>query len=501
MENSWYLSHNGLHHFFCKCGEHNIVKKNQIEADFEIIDFKREEIDFHKIPNLYYPDHCCSVCGNERYLDMNALLFHDKTLYWSEVKWSYEMKVEDQVWSVVSFIKIPQFDNKIKKFHIDKIALSSYCIDEQGEDEYIENYINFFKKSMTINGKHCRFNRISKNEINKKISKLICQNPSKNIEWLKGEETNLKNLLFFLQNPKIRSQDMVYWKNKEYFLEAMNHYQYVDNFLAYILNHRKEKSLRKSQFNSYRQLMKSHEYTPLTDYIFSRTIQDVNHLNKALNINIEVKKRLFDGCRIEEIKYFIKFLKNFYSEKYIVQLWINVSIDDLKHYLVCDTISLFRDKELREGLNKDFKKTPLNIRAVHHEVTKYSRRIEKLKIKNEIFSYGDFVLNSEVTKEKISYRLPRNHHELYEWGGVLHNCLSSYKSHILNGYSFVFGLFVDNKLTYAIELCDYKILQLSAAYNRRLSSEEQEKVYRWHKEVYIKNFMEYSDDNSKLNSF
>lgn len=66
MENSWYLSHNGLHHFFCKCGEHNIVKKNQIEADFEIIDFKREEIDFHKIPNLYYPDHCCSVCGNER---------------------------------------------------------------------------------------------------------------------------------------------------------------------------------------------------------------------------------------------------------------------------------------------------------------------------------------------------------------------------------------------------------------------------------------------------
>jgi len=53
MENSWYVNENNQHHFFCKCGTHDIIE-NDIEEDssLDMIKFKREEIDFTKIPNI-----------------------------------------------------------------------------------------------------------------------------------------------------------------------------------------------------------------------------------------------------------------------------------------------------------------------------------------------------------------------------------------------------------------------------------------------------------------
>jgi len=108
MENSWYIKQNKLHHFFCKCGIHDIVE-NHIEDDysFDMIKFKREEIDFSKIPNIYHPDNSCSMCGNKRYLDMNALLFENITTFWSDIKWDYEEREDNLSWSIVSFMKIP----------------------------------------------------------------------------------------------------------------------------------------------------------------------------------------------------------------------------------------------------------------------------------------------------------------------------------------------------------------------------------------------------------
>lgn len=495
MRNSWYVKEDNQHHFFCKCGKHDMVEETENEEafDFEMIDFKREDIDFRKIPNLYHPDNCCSVCGNERYLDMNSLLFQNKTLFWSEVKWSYEAKVDDEVWSVVSFIQIPQFDNKIKKFNTGRIELSSYCLDKQGKGEYIENYVNFFQKSMIINGEYWRFDRILKEEINKKISELIYKNPSKNIEWLKGKETNLKNLRFFLQNPRIHSQDMLYWKNKEYFLEAMNQYQYVDNFLAYILNHRKEKSLRKIQFISYEKMMKIGGYNPMVDYVFSRTITDVNHLHKALGMKVELKQKLFDGSNIRDIYHFIDFLNNQYEEKYIVKLWLSVSFDDLAHYLIRDSASLFQNREMRDVLNENFKKTALNFRAIHHELTRHSRRRERMLIEKKIFTYDNYLTESELTRDGICYKLPLNSQMLYDWGGILNNCLFSYSSRILKCDSTIFGLFVEKKLCYAIEIRNHKIVQASARFNRSLNKSEREKVDRWHKEVYLKSMMKSLD--------
>ena len=110
-------------------------------------------------------------------------------------------------------------------------------------------------------------------------------------------------------------------------------------------------------------------------------------------------------------------------------------------------------------------------------------------MKNEKLSYSDLVVASELSKEGITYKLPLDFQELYEWGSILHNCIFTYKNRIVNGSSTIFGLFVNENLTYALEICNHKIIQVSAPYNQKLSILEREKVDRWHKEVYMSNLM------------
>ncbi len=490
MQNSWYVKEEGVHHFVCECGKHDMLDDNLSEDDdFEIIKFKIEEIDFSKIPNLYYPDNTCSQCGNEKYLDLKALLFDHKTRCWSTVKWKYKEEITSNGWRVGAFIKIPKLNSQTKIITTEYVELASYQVNIDGQDYFSETNKLFLRKSMLVDENYLGFNKILKSDIYKKMTALILKNPSKNLEWLKDEEITLEGLFFFMKNPNIRSTDMRFWKNKEYFLKDMNKYRYVDTFLLYTLNNRKEKSLRKSVFNSYVKMMEVGEYNPMADCIFSRSISDVNHLNRALNIDIEVKKKLFNGCHVINIKHFINFLKNFYDEKHIVQLWLSIRIDDLLHYLVRDSIELFNNKEKKEALTKNFKKTSLNIRAIHHELTRHSRRIERIKMKNEKLSYNDLVVASELSKEGITYKLPLDFQELYEWGSILHNCIFTYKNRIVNGSSTIFGLFVNENLTYALEICNHKIIQVSAPYNQKLSELEREKVDRWHKEVYMSNLM------------
>jgi hypothetical protein len=487
MQNSWYVNEDGKNYFFCKCGNYDVLEEH-VEDEFEFnVKFNREEIDFRKIPNLYYPDNSCSVCSNEHYLDRDALLVNDKTIYWSEIEWEYEEMEDVKSWSVLSFLSVPKLHNE--KVIFEKLELSTYVANKSAKHDYTEYRKKFFKKNMLIDGEYHRIDKIIKPKMSEILVKLITLNPSDSLSWLEGKEKKLENLLFFLENPRLRFQDILYWKHREFFLNELSEFQYLESCLAYILNNRSAKSLRKSQIISYEKMMLDGGYNPMVDYIFSRTINDTNHFLTAMGMNIEIKKKLFNGCAIENLYYFIDFLKRQYQEKHIVRFWLSIEEDDLNHYLLRDSTELFQNEEMRHELNKSFQKTPLNIRSIHHELIKYSREVGMLQREKIVFEYSDALLSSEVTKENITYLLPLKNQTLYEWGGVLHNCISSYMYKISKGESTIFGLFVEKKLTYAIELRVNKIVQASGVYNGRLSTEEREKIERWHKEVYLKNLM------------
>jgi len=102
-----------------------------------------------------------------------------------------------------------------------------------------------------------------------------------------------------------------------------------------------------------------------------------------------------------------------------------------------------------------------------------------------MFVYSDTLMDIQGVKENIEYRLPLNNEELYNWGGLLHNCLFSYSHHISNNRSTIFGLFIDDMFRYVIEIQKNRIVQVSAAYNKPLDEAVRGKIDRWYKEVYL----------------
>ena len=465
---------------------HNILDDEiKDEFDYEIIDFKREEVEVSKLSQFYYPDNSCSKCKNEYYLDLNALLFEDKTRFWSDIEWGYEKIENNFYWRIVSVVKIPIFEDNKKIVTFKNIKLSTYTVHKNGMQFYEEHHNTFFKKSVKKDKEFYRVDKVFKDSIYSIMPKFMITYPSESIAWLTREVNTMEELSFFLKHPNLRSRDIFFWQEKEYFLEHYNEYQNVIEFLDFFLNHRQEKSLRKAQFLFYRKMMNSTGYNPMVDYIFSRTINDRNYLLKVLKIDTQIKQNLFKNCNIENINYFIVFLKNNYQEKYIVQFWLSISSNDLEHFLLRDTIQLFSTDMMRTHLSQNFKKTALNLRAIHHELIKHGSNFERLKQDIKTFSYSDILLSTQGVKENIEYRLPFNNEVLYEWGTLLHNCIFSYSQSLLNGTSTIFGLFIDGRLTYAIEIKNHKIVQASASHNKTLNLLERRKIDQWYKSIYL----------------
>ena len=88
-----------------------------------------------------------------------------------------------------------------------------------------------------------------------------------------------------------------------------------------------------------------------------------------------IKIKLFDDCRFDNLKYFFDFLKRNYEEKHIVRFWLSFSHEDLSYFLLRDTMLFFNNRFIKENIDELLEKTALNIRAIHHELTKYHRAL------------------------------------------------------------------------------------------------------------------------------
>ncbi len=492
MQNSWYIKGEGVHHFFCHCGQHDMLDEIEIEDEYDVIEFKREEIDFSTIPNLYYPDNSCTRCGNERYLDRDALLFEKNTRYWSRIAWEYREKATDKSWSVWATLKVPEYDRLLKRFYMKNISLLELRLMHNGVEKSSSDVNNFLKKEMQLGEKYVQLELYLKKRLESQMLSFVQETPSKEIAWLVKEFPELspvkrqKEMLgFFLNHKQIGFIEIFFWKRRELIVPYAS--RTLEETLAYVLNHRREKSLRKAHYASYEEQMKDGGYNPLVEYVFSRTIDDPNHLLKLLQLPAKTKQKFFPKDSLEDIYYFIYFLKNFYAEKEVVQLWLNIADGWLNSFYLKDTINLFREERIREELTSMFRKTPLNIKIIHDQLVQHYRIVKKSMLSEATFHYADNLLASEGEFEGLVYSLPKNHRELYDWGESLHNCLSSYTNDVGLGRSVIFAIFIDNQLYYAMEIRNDKIVQLLGIYNRPIEASHKEKVEQWFKEVYLKN--------------
>ena len=88
--------------------------------------------------------------------------------------------------------------------------------------------------------------------------------------------------------------------------------------------------------------------------------------------------------------------------------------------------------------------------------------------KHQIFKDGNFKLPQQIPlykNETIQIKLPYDNHDLIDWSFILDNCLAKFSLPILYNNTLIFGIFIENKLKFAAEIKDHKIVKIEGKKN------------------------------------
>jgi hypothetical protein len=255
--------------------------------------------------------------------------------------------------------------------------------------------------------------------------------------------------------------------------------------LEYLLNHRRQKSLRRSLFDSYRRSLEVLGfYDPMADYVFSRAIRNTDHLRKLLEMDPSLKSEIFQDVAPYEAFELFNWLATHYDESMQSRLFLSLQNRSRNRRYLRDTLRMLRVPGMASLVREHFRRVPANWKRLHdalvslHRLHRFSTRGKKS------FLYRKQDRQAEGTWEGLSYRLPEGIEELHHWAKELGNCLFSYGTTIQKGESIVFGIFKEGNLAYAIEIRRMEIVQARARFNRKIPPADMEKIGIWFKRVY-----------------
>ncbi len=266
--------------------------------------------------------------------------------------------------------------------------------------------------------------------------------------------------------------------------------------LDFIANHRKEQSVKKALYTSYKHAINTKQYNPHSDFIFSRTIDDPNLLVKLLSMDITVKQTLFTDRNYLEGMELVNFLKKHYTEKQICRLFVNdlQNSKQKKQYWEDILRMIQRDNAFVE-LERHFIKTKLSIVPLHDEIVRALHIAEFDYRENAVFVYEEQLISIQSVYADLDFQLPTSVEELSLWSRLLHNCMFAYAESIQNGSCIIYGVFKEEKLLYALELSEGKIVQVKAISNQSVPQEDMQKVKVWHQK-YLALFEQQSSKHS-----
>jgi hypothetical protein len=475
--NSWYLRTGQVHHFLCRCG--------QVDQVSDVLTI------------MHHPNHRCSNCGNTHYLDSVMFLTNLKVTRWSIFHWNVERVKNDEAWVVSAYANIPLFDPKIQKIRLKKVMLATMSLSFRGGYSYKEEAPSLLKKYLY---NHChsatQMSELIEKELSEVLDAFLLESPIHTLGWIEEEtlpestpEKRIKLYAFFLKHDHLKEYDFFYWKHLNSFLEISRTYPTVQEMLSFILNFRKEKSIRKACYKSYgKSMQKLTYYNPRTDYIFSHQIDDRNFLLQLINMNVKIKSKLFNELQQREIIAFFIFLKEHYSQKAITEFFLHMK----SGYYLRDTVQMFYG-EAADFIREHFHKVPLKINRLHDEFIRVGRLRKSALKDKKIFDYHENDLKAETMKDEFEYRLPATTHILQQWSYDLHNCMYGYSAAIHQSRSVIYGVFKEEKLLYAVEIRNNRIVQALGKYNKHIERKDKALIDAWFREVYILSWMGVSD--------
>ena len=257
QKNSWYLRTGQIHHFICKCG--------QVDQFFSAA------------VQIHHPNHSCSSCHNTYYLDSVMFLHNKKVIRWSVFHWDIEAIKTKTFWQVSAYSTIPLFDHTLQKIRMKKVVIATSIIYFNGESVYTEEYPMIMEKYVY---NHLDSATIIKELIDRELEERLCEfildDPAETIAWIKEEALvdysdteKLKLFSFFLKYPHLQEYDFFHWDHFSMLADISKEYHTVEKLLSYVLNHRKEKSIKKAYFKAYSRSMEINgSYNYKSDYFF-----------------------------------------------------------------------------------------------------------------------------------------------------------------------------------------------------------------------------------------
>ncbi len=399
--NSWVLKNN----YFCSCS-HKFTKINSSKK--------------HNIE--------CSFCGNDSFKDADDFLHIKKILVWKEFYWDFKAFETDESWNVFAQYEIPIYDDKLEKIVFSTQTLVKLELKKNGNSK-----LKIFEHSKVLSRYRLFINQELKqlsmqviNSAKNEFYKFIINN--KKIRWIDTDKIAYLNidkkidyLRFFLKNSHLRVHNFYYWENIEKIVNYTQEYPTEKEMLNLIINNRQEKSIKKAIYKAYTQSIKTKYYNPSTDYIFSRTIENVNFLMKLLVLSPKIKEYLFndnDNDNSDVIIEFILFLKKYYSEKQITIFFSEYVVNNKDYKNIYkywkDTLHIIKNKENSiKSLEEYFTKVKLTPKKLHDELVRVFHIKSYTVEKKEYFKYDEkYIFASSIKKNDLIFILPITVREL-----------------------------------------------------------------------------------------
>ncbi len=473
-KNSWYLRTGMTHHFICKCGQTDKF--------------------MNVLSDEYHPSHRCSQCQNDYYIDSMMFLTNKKVTQWSAFYWNVETQKTESDWIARAYDFIPLFDYELQKIRFRKVYICTISLSFNAEKEFHEDSSIIMNKNVYNNGdKAIQFSNFIFEYMEKVLFDFVLDTPTNTISWIESKELyklsvhdRICLVVFFLKHSHLKEYDFFYWSNFLIFAERSKEYPSVQLMLDFVFNHRREKSIRKAYYKAYANSMDVRgKYNHIADYIFSRYITDRNFLLALINMNIEVKHKIFNDTSMQTVANLIEFLKEHYDERTITKFFLDI---DTYTHTMRDISWMYRGNG-ENYVQEHFVKIPLTLENLHDELvrihslcnTSFSQKID--------FEYHPNDLNAEFIKKPFEFRLPKTTHCLTQWAKNLDNCMSSYAMEIHKRNTIVFGVFKEDILSYAVEIRDHKIVQARGYDNKDINLEDREEIEIWFKDVYLNSWI------------
>ena len=463
-KNSWILSVNNAiankisHHYFCCCSHRFVLNTSLYEPEA--------------------PDVLCPLCGNSYFINIQEFISKDGVRIYKDFRWEIKEYVRDESWSVTLFFTFPEYIETSDTIHLVQQKLLTLSLKKDGKTNLKTAYHLevILKYSLFKNDKVIPLKRTMLNDAQEKLCNFILNHITKEIPWIDRKKVQMLSLneqfqyfRFFLQNRYFQEHRFFFWKMKGLAFDFSRPVSQTEA-LHFVGNMRQEKVVKRALYQSYEDAMqKTGYYYPYSDYVFSRTLDNIDLLAQLYALHPVIKQNLFASETVSAAIILINFLKNHYTEKQIVNLFTK-DIQDVNGYkekllFFRDALNMINVHNAICSLEQHFMKVKLTAKKLHDEIVRVYHIVSYELDAKEEFEYDQIYLSACQEYEGLEFRLPLTVKELSLWAKLLHNCMFGYTKRIHQHNSIIYGIFENDELLYAIELNGFRLVQAKGVSN------------------------------------